>query len=89
MNRIRYFLRLMICFLAVFICLSASAIGEQSQNERTLSFYNTHTHERLTVTYKKENAYIPEALEKISHILRDHRTGDIQRLEAGPGRRTP
>jgi uncharacterized protein YcbK (DUF882 family) len=41
----------------------------------------THTHERLTVTYKKGDTYILEAMEKISKILRDHRSGDIHPID--------
>ncbi len=81
MNRLRYLLKLMSCFLTLFLCLSASAEGGQSATGRTLSFYNTHTHERLKVTYKKGDAYVPEAMDKISLILRDHRTGDIHPID--------
>ncbi len=81
MNRLRYLLKLMSCFLTLFICLSASAEGGQSATGRTLSFYNTHTHERLTVTYKNGDAYVAEAMDKISLILRDHRTGDIHPID--------
>ncbi len=81
MNRLRYLLKLMSCFLTLFLCLSASAEGGQSATGRTLSFYNTHTHERLTVTYKNGDAYVAEAMDKISLILRDHRTGDIHPID--------
>ena len=81
MNRIRYALKLMLCFMMLFICLDVSAADEQAETGRTLSFYNTHTHERLTVTYKMDDAYVPEAMNKISHILRDHRTGDIHPID--------
>jgi uncharacterized protein YcbK (DUF882 family) len=49
--------------------------------DRKLSFYNTHTHERLTVIYKRDGNYIPEALKKICKILRDHRSGDIYDMD--------
>ena len=60
--------------LLSLLCLSSG--WGQSETERRLSFYNTHTHERLTVIYKKSGTYLPEAMRKISKILRDHRTGD-------------
>lgn len=41
--------------------------------ERTISFYHIHTEERLTVTYKRDGQYIPEALAQINHIMRDWR----------------
>jgi len=43
--------------------------------EKSLSFYNTHTGEKLTTTFWAEGAYIPESLRDINHILRDHRSG--------------
>ncbi len=53
----------------------------ESEHTRTLKFYNTHTHERVTVMYKKDGHYIPEALEKIAYIVRDHRTGEIHPID--------
>ena len=47
----------------------AGAAGE----ERTISFFHIHTEERLTITYKRDGQYIPEALEKINWIMRDWR----------------
>ena len=48
---------------------------------RALSFYNTHTGERLSVCYYEKGAYCAEALDRINHILRDHRTGDVQAMD--------
>jgi uncharacterized protein YcbK (DUF882 family) len=42
----------------------------------TLSFYNTHNGEHLTVVYRRGNDYVPEALRKIEHILRDPLNGE-------------
>ena len=49
--------------------------------KRLLSFYNTHTLERLTVIYKNGDQYKPEALKKINYILRDHRSSDIYPMD--------
>lgn len=70
-----------IFFYFFIFCLSPLTIWSQSETERSLSFYNTHTYERLTVIYKKGDAYSQEALGKINTILRDHRTGDIQPID--------
>ena len=48
---------------------------------RALSFYNTHTGERLGVCYYKNGAYCPSAMGQINRILRDHRTGDIEDMD--------
>ena len=66
----------------VFLCyLCLSPVRGESETKRRLSFYNTHTHERLSVTYKKSDTYILEAMDKISKILRDHRSGDIHPID--------
>ncbi|MBN1239586.1 MAG: DUF882 domain-containing protein [Gammaproteobacteria bacterium] len=48
---------------------------------RSLALYHTHTGERLRVTYAENGAHIPEALEEISHFLRDFRTGDLHPID--------
>ena len=50
---------------------------------RVLKFYNLHTRERLAVCYCREGNYLPAALKKINHILRDHRSGDIKPIDTG------
>lgn len=55
--------------LIFLIFASPAAAGEK----RELIFYQTHTGERLTVIYKINGDYVPEALKKIDHIMRDHR----------------
>ncbi|MGD8702106.1 MAG: DUF882 domain-containing protein [Desulfosarcina sp.] len=50
-------------------------------SHRTLSFYNTHTREELVTCYFKNGAYCPDAMGRINHILRDHRTGDIKAID--------
>jgi len=41
-----------------------------------LRFYHTHTNERLEIVYRKGDAYVPEAIARLEHFLRDHRTGE-------------
>jgi uncharacterized protein YcbK (DUF882 family) len=71
-------LSFILSFLLILIHMATPAIA---QSERSLSFYNTHTGERLTVIYKRHNKYIPESLERINTILRDHRSGDIHPID--------
>jgi uncharacterized protein YcbK (DUF882 family) len=42
-----------------------------------LRLYHTHTGERLDIVYRRGSTYIPEAISKLDHYLRDHRTGDV------------
>src|SRR6476620_2046348 len=56
---------------------AVSAGGET----RTLSLYHVHTGESLTVTYKVDGRYIPSALDKINHLLRDWRRNEVIRID--------
>lgn len=49
--------------------------------ERVLSFFNTHTGERLRTAYCCEGVYQPEALAEINHILRDFRRDEIKPID--------
>jgi len=76
-NRRSYFIS--ICIL--LLLSGPSRAVDESNQERRLSFYNTHTHERLTVIYKKGDDYVPEGMEKISYILRDHRANEVHAMD--------
>jgi len=65
----------------LFLPVLPLSAARGSDNLRQLMFYNTHTHERLTVVHKDGEHYIPEALKKIDYILRDHRTGEIHAID--------
>ena len=41
-----------------------------------LKLYHLHTGETIDVVYRIGNVYIPDAMEKLNHFLRDHRTED-------------
>jgi len=45
--------------------------------ERRLAVENLHTGEALSVAYRVEGKLVPDALEEINYVLRDHRTGDV------------
>lgn len=50
--------------------------------ERELSFFNIHTGETLrNVDYWTDGRYQSDALSAINHILRDHRTGEVIRID--------
>lgn len=49
--------------------------------ERKLDFLNLHTGERVQSVYWAEGQYIPDALQAIGNVLRDHRTGDIHAID--------
>ncbi|MGE5336869.1 MAG: YcbK family protein [Gemmatimonadota bacterium] len=50
---------------------------------RSISFYHTHTGERLSVVYFEAGSYVPGALVSLNTLLRDFRTGDVHEIDAG------
>src|SRR5688572_16153446 len=42
-------------------------------DDRTISFFHIHTKETLTIQYKKDGRFLPDAMKKINWILRDWR----------------
>lgn len=60
---------------------AVGAVNNFLAAERTLSFYNTHTGEELTSTYWRKGEYLHQALTDIDYLLRDHRTGEIKRID--------
>jgi len=68
--------------LAAASCLHAdNIVAANDPHERTISLYHIHTHERLTITYKRDGKYIPEALKKINWIMRDWRKNQVKEID--------
>ena len=53
----------------------------ESPDSQRLRLFHTHTGEHLDIVYKVGGDYIPEALGKLDHFLRDHRTGDVHHYD--------
>ncbi len=49
--------------------------------ERKLSFYHTHTGERLDVVYWRDGRYLPAELARVDRFLADFRTGDAVEID--------
>ena len=49
--------------------------------ERTLSFYHTHTAEALSITYARGDSYLPRAFVQVNWFLRDFRTGEVGAID--------
>ena len=68
-----YLIRAAVLMAGILLPLnSPSSIGE-----RSLSFYHTHTHKTLEITYATGGEYVDSALEEINDFLADFRTGDV------------
>ena len=61
--------------------LVEAALPSLNSHERSLAFYNTHTAETLKTTYWVQGEYLPEALDAINHILRDHRADAMKPMD--------
>jgi uncharacterized protein YcbK (DUF882 family) len=66
---------------AALVMLPFSAAWGRSPEQRSLSFVHTHTGERLSSIYFSDGQYQAAELERISHLLRDFRTGEIHPIE--------
>ena len=49
--------------------------------ERILSFFHTHTGERLKIAYCCDGVYQPEALTQLNHLLRDFRVNQEKPID--------
>ena len=61
--------------------LRAHAAPVKKAPVRSLSFFNTHTGERLKSTYCCDGKYEPQALKEINHILRDWRVDQVKPID--------
>lgn len=71
--------------IALRLALSLAAIGGASATAgaetRTLSFVNTHTGERSTVTFKRDGVYDQAGLKQLNYVLRDWRRNEQVRMD--------
>lgn len=51
--------------------------------ERKIQMRNLHTGEQLKATYWENGKYVSETMRDVAVLLRDHRTGDKHRIDAG------
>ncbi|KPJ90483.1 MAG: hypothetical protein AMJ53_13455 [Gammaproteobacteria bacterium SG8_11] len=81
----RDFLKLAIhrCALRAAALSAPSLVFAKSNSpaERQLAFYHLHTGEKINTTYWADGDYITQELESLNHLLRDHRTDEIQAID--------
>ncbi len=66
---------------AVFTHPALAAVEPKTPKHRILSFYNIHTGETLKTCYRSRGKLIHRAVNRISHIMRDHRTGEVKPVD--------
>lgn len=48
---------------------------------RALAFDHLHTHERIDIVYARGAEYLPDALGRLDHFLRDHYSGEVGHID--------
>lgn len=61
--------------------ISSSNLVANSKGNRTISFYNIHNKETLTVTYMRHGQRDPEAMKKINWMMRDWRRNEATTMD--------
>jgi uncharacterized protein YcbK (DUF882 family) len=74
------------CLLLTILCVfnpsaNGTAVRNLQPREYRLRFYHTHTNERLDLVYRRGDTYLPGALDRLDHYLRDYRTGDVHHYD--------
>jgi uncharacterized protein YcbK (DUF882 family) len=63
------------------LALAAPASAFSDREERVLSFFHTHTSDRLTLPYFADGGYLSDSLARLDRFLRDHRTGEEHQID--------
>lgn len=61
--------------IAAVFCVAPQAVAAPSSQsgERVLRMHNIHTKEDISIVYKRNGVFVPEAVEKLNHFMRDWR----------------
>jgi len=61
--------------------LSSFTPSQAAGETRTISLYQVHTKESLTITYKVNGRYVPSAMTKINKFMRDWRRNEVIKMD--------
>jgi len=82
MNQRRSFLKSSAMLAAVLSAPAlATAASLAAPHERTLRMYNTHTGESLRTVFWAEGKFVPDAMNDINKLLRDHRNNQVAQID--------
>jgi len=75
---------IVICLIFTGLTATVAQLRDaRALDAKQLSFYHTHTHERLDIVYFENGEYVASALEEINRYLGDFRTGDTTVMDPG------
>jgi uncharacterized protein YcbK (DUF882 family) len=66
---------------AVAAPVTPAALPSTAPGERILRLHNTHTGESLRTVFWAEGQFIPDALQDINKLLRDHRNNQVSAID--------
>ena len=78
---VRLFSLLTLTCVLLFSPFHPANAAEGPAQEYRLRLFHSHTNERIDIVYRIEDVYVPEAVDRLDHFLRDHRTGDVRQLD--------
>jgi uncharacterized protein YcbK (DUF882 family) len=81
MNQRRSFLKSSVVMASALGVPALAKAASTAPNERMLRLYNTHTGESLKSVFWAEGKFIPDALQDINKLLRDHRNDKISQMD--------
>jgi len=81
MNQRRSFLKSSVALASALSLPSLARAAIAAPHERSLRFYNTHTGETLRTMFWADGQFIPDALQDINHLLRDHYNNKIAEMD--------
>ncbi len=80
-SHLAYRTRALIVSAALLICVAGLSWTAVASNTRTLTFFNIHTKETTTVTYKKDGEFLPEGMKQINYVMRDWRRDEPTEMD--------
>jgi uncharacterized protein YcbK (DUF882 family) len=81
MNQRRSFLKSSVVLASAIGVPAVAKAAQPAPAERAIRLYNTHTGESLRSVFWAEGQFIPDALQDINKLLRDHRNNKIAPID--------
>jgi len=81
MTQRRSFLKSSVALASVIGMPALAKAAQAAPGERTLRLYNTHTGETVKSVFWAEGQFIPDALQDLNKVLRDHRNNKIAPID--------
>ena len=77
----RSFLKSSVVIASALSMPALARAANAAPGERTLRLYNTHTGESIKSVFWAEGKFVPESMEEINKLLRDHRNNTIAQID--------